>query len=242
MSFAVLLPWLLLAAAVAAAAVLFARARSLAGELTAGEAETQRVTNELQASREQLDKAIAKQQRSSEELAHSRRKLEKARKRAARAGDDARPATASHSLTVETALEAARQERDAAHAKATALAEELAKARAAIDAAARERPQLDAAAIEELQQRSATIGAEQEQLRGERKQLRTELAAAHANEKRLRDKLDTQQQLYVAIRGELEAKKDRLRTQNEEVERLRALRVAVQDDESRGSGIESQET
>ena len=51
-----------------------------------------------------------------------------------------------------------------------------------------------------------------------------------ANLQRLREKLDTQQQLYVASRGELEAKKDRLRTQTEEVERLRALSVVVRDE------------
>jgi chromosome segregation ATPase len=232
MSFLLLLPWILLAAAVATAALLFARVRSLSGELAASEAAAQRVADELESSRKQLDKAVAKQQRSSEELAQSRRKLEKARKRAGRAGDDARPVTPSHAQDLEAAIEtarrerdAAREERDAARAKANTLTQDLAKGRAAIDATARARTQLDDAAIEALQQRVETAGTEQNQLR-------KGLAGANANEKRLREKLDKQQQLYVAIRGELEAKKDRLRTQNEEIERLRALRVAVQEDES----------
>ncbi len=223
MSFVLLLPWLLLAAAVATAALLFVRKQALARELADSEQATQRVADELQACRKQLDKAVAKQQRSGEELAQSRRKLEKARKRAGRAGEDARPATPSHAQSLEAALETARRERNTAQARAATLAQDLAKAGAAIGAAAAAQTRLDDAAIEALQQRVETTDAAQNQLR-------KDLAGAHANEKRLREKLDTQQQLYVAIRGELEAKKDRLRTQNEEVERLRALRVAVQED------------
>ena len=37
----------------------------------------------------------------------------------------------------------------------------------------------------------------------------------------------TQDALYASLRGELEAKKDRLRTQQEELERLRALEVVL---------------
>jgi chromosome segregation ATPase len=230
MSLLLLLPWLLLAAAVATAALLFVRTRSLAGELAASEAETRSRTDELQASDEQLDKAIAKQQRNGEELAQLRRKLEKARKRASRADGESHPATPSGAQSLEAAIEtarrernAAREERDAAQAKAALLAQDLVKARAAIDAAAEVKTRLDDAAIEALEQRVETAGVE-------KKRLGKELAAAHTNEKRLREKLDTQQQLYVAIRGELEAKKDRLRTQKEEIERLQALRVAVQED------------
>jgi chromosome segregation ATPase len=211
--------------------LLFVRTQSLSRELAASRAEAQRVADELQVSRKQLDKAVAKQERSGEELAQSRRKLEKARKRAGRAGDGARSATPSHAESLEATIESARrerntarEERDAAQARATTLTQDLAEARAAIDAAAEAQTRLDAAAIEALQQRVETAGAAQNQLR-------KDLAGAHANEKRLREKLDTQQQLYVAIRGELEAKKDRLRTQTEEIERLRALRVAVQADE-----------
>ena len=172
MSLLPLLPWILLAAAVTTAALQFARARSFSARLATSETAAQRVADELRASREQLDKAIAKQQRNGEELAQSRRKLEKARKRAGRAGDDARPAAPSHAQSLEAATEtarrerdAAREERDAAHAKATALTQDLAKARLAIDAAATAQSQLDGAANEALQQRIATAGVEQNQLR-----------------------------------------------------------------------------
>jgi len=232
MSFISLLPWLLLAAAVAISTALFLRGQALARDLAAGKAEALQIADALKASQKELDKAVAKQQRSSEELAQSRRKLEKARKRAGRADGDARPATSSQAQNLETAIEsarrernAAREERDAAQAKASALAQDLAKARATSDSAAATRAQQDDAAMQALEQRVESAGAEQGRLR-------KDLAGAKANEKRLREKLDTQQQLYVAIRGELEAKKDRLRTQNEEVERLRALRVAVAEDEA----------
>ena len=39
--------------------------------------------------------------------------------------------------------------------------------------------------------------------------------------------METQELLYVSIRSELDAKKDRLRTQQEELERLMALKAVV---------------
>jgi predicted nucleic acid-binding Zn-ribbon protein len=61
-----------------------------------------------------------------------------------------------------------------------------------------------------------------EKLEGERK-------AASQTEARLRKRIDNQEQLYASLRGELEAKKDRLRTQEEQLQRLQALKVAVLD-------------
>ncbi len=46
----------------------------------------------------------------------------------------------------------------------------------------------------------------------------------------MKRKAAAQEKLYVAIRGELDAKKERLRTQQEELERLRALRLVLADD------------
>jgi hypothetical protein len=53
--------------------------------------------------------------------------------------------------------------------------------------------------------------------------------AAERSLEKLRTKVRTQDQLYLVMRGELEAKKDRLRTQQEELERLQAFKVAVID-------------
>ena len=46
---------------------------------------------------------------------------------------------------------------------------------------------------------------------------------------RLRKRVDNQERLYASVRAELEVKKDRLRTQEEQIQRLEALKVAVAD-------------
>ena len=45
----------------------------------------------------------------------------------------------------------------------------------------------------------------------------------------LKARLETQDQLYASIRSELGAKKDHIRQQREELERLRAYKVALVD-------------
>ncbi len=59
--------------------------------------------------------------------------------------------------------------------------------------------------------------------------LENELQLAHQTQARARKRMANQDQLYAALRGELEAKKDRLRTQEEQLQRLQALKVAVLD-------------
>ena len=69
------------------------------------------------------------------------------------------------------------------------------------------------------------LTARVEELRGRVTQLEGELGGARVEAERWQAKVRTQDKLYLAIRGELAAKKDRLRAQQEELERLRALRV-----------------
>ena len=54
--------------------------------------------------------------------------------------------------------------------------------------------------------------------------------------------MDTQELLYVSIRSELDAKKDRLRTQQEELERLMALKAVVLGVTDVGDGEASDES
>ena len=54
--------------------------------------------------------------------------------------------------------------------------------------------------------------------------------------------MDTQELLYVSIRSELDAKKDRLRTQQEELERLMALKAVVLGATDAGGGEVSDES
>ena len=61
------------------------------------------------------------------------------------------------------------------------------------------------------------------------KQLEQALTAARETESRMRKRMSNQEQLYASLRSELEVKKDRLRTQEERIQRLQALEVAVAD-------------
>ncbi|MBY0401726.1 hypothetical protein K2X89_15650 [Myxococcota bacterium] len=54
-----------------------------------------------------------------------------------------------------------------------------------------------------------------------------ELAIARQTEARMRKRMDNQEQLYASLRAELEVKKDRLRTQEEQIQRLEAIKAVV---------------
>lgn len=54
-----------------------------------------------------------------------------------------------------------------------------------------------------------------------------ELAVARQTEARMRKRMDNQEQLYASLRAELEVKKDRLRTQEEQIQRLEAIKAVV---------------
>ena len=118
-----------------------------------------------------------------------------------------------------------RQTRDAATEEARKLSEEVARLRSLFRSEAAQKPVLDNSAIEALQQRAAHLESELGELRGELEKTRKDTS-------RLREKNKTQEQLYVSIRGELQAKKDRLRTQTEELERIRALKVVLNGNDS----------
>lgn len=57
--------------------------------------------------------------------------------------------------------------------------------------------------------------------------LENELGIARETEARMRKRMETQDQLYASVRAELDVKKDRLRTQEEQIQRLQALEVAL---------------
>lgn len=57
--------------------------------------------------------------------------------------------------------------------------------------------------------------------------LAEELSAARQTEARMRKRMENQEQLYASIRAELEVKKDRLRTQEEQIQRLEAIKAVV---------------
>ena len=177
---------------------------------------------ELQATRQQLEKKTAAHRRLSEQEAESRRKLEKARKRASQSRTGAKESkNEGDELTLlqgQLRLSQADQAR---------LREELERLATAPSAADR---------IKEREVELAKAGEEIAALQGRVEQAGAAAKAAeaklgeHAEEsERLHKKLATQDKLYVSVRSELEAKKDRIRAQTEELERLRAFKVAVID-------------
>ena len=123
---------------------------------------------------------------------------------------------------LERQLEEARQARDEARQEAEGLSGELSRIRKASSAPPPqvETPVLDNAGVAHLQK-------ELEAARSSLAQALAENEAREKSHKKLKRKVETQELLYVSMRSELDAKKDRLRTQQEELERLMALKAIL---------------
>jgi chromosome segregation ATPase len=221
-----LIPWIVVGAALAAAAALYLRLRQATELASSRQIETEKLLGELKSTREQMERASTKQRRSTDEAVELRKKLEKVKRRAAGGrGAGASAGTPDQVLSLEGDLEDARQARDAAREESLALSRELSRMRAEHASQSevgdeKPAPLLDNAAIELLQARVDEL----ERTRGA---VDAELAKANDQVERMRHKAKTQDTLYVSMRSELDAKKDRLRGQQEELERLRAMRVVV---------------
>ena len=207
----------LAAAGALAAVVLGLRSRSAASEAAATRARNEKLGTQLHDAREKLAKQSGKLAQHDEEVASLRKRLEKAKRRA---GAGSGPVSQSSSLERESVLEEVRQARDAARREAEELAGELTRLRAELaDKPIEVKPEEDPL-IEELRQARDAAGSE---LAAARQSLEeTKKTGA-----RLQKKLETQNLLYVSLRSELDAKKDRLRTQQELIERLQALEVSL---------------
>ena len=150
------------------------------------------------------------------------------------------------------ARDAARAERDAAKEEIRGFESRLAESRTALDGAnadlesARHELELATRRVVEAEARaeaaesraaSAPPPADPEELRVLRERVDSAeqklserddaLAAATREVQRLKEKVATQETLYTSIRSELSVKKDQIRQQREELERLQSIRVAV---------------
>lgn len=150
------------------------------------------------------------------------------------------------------AREAARAERDQASERLLGIEEQLAAATEAKEASLRDldrvRGELDVstsngvqaeARVEELEQllEAQPPPADPEELRALRERSESaeqklaerddSLAKATRDVERLREKARTQEILYTSIRSELSVKKDQIRQQREEIERLQATKVML---------------
>jgi len=167
----------------------------------------------------------------SEELAELRRRADKAKRRAEKA-PEAPLGTAARIRDVEVEVERAQM----ALRRVEAERDQHARSASALQA---ERDRL----AKQLEDASAPARSVAEQVRAELDRARGELAAmreqhakqgellelAHQNELRFRKRMDNQEQLYASLRAELDIKKDRLRAQEEQIQRLQALKAAVID-------------
>lgn len=217
-----LIPWIIAGAAIAAGVALYMRVRQALTLVASKQIDVDKLLGELKSTREQMERAAAKQRRATDEAVELRKKLEKVKRRTAK-GSAAAPGPPDRLVGLETELEEARQARDSARDETRALSVELSRLRAeqaqgAVDTPSE--PLLDNVAIEALQVRS-------EEIEKTHSELEAELAKARDVAERLRHKAKTQDTLYVSMRSELDAKKDRLRGQQEEIERLRAMQVVV---------------
>jgi hypothetical protein len=219
-----MIPWIIAGAALAAAVILFFRMRSADDVASGHRLEAERLDAELQSSRAQLEKASAKSRRASDELVELRKRLDKAKRRAAQSPSQggAKGASLSRMQEVEAELEATRQARDSAREEAASLGGELSRLRTDMARSAPEKPLLDNTGIAALQKQL-------EESEARLAPLQAEVDKSRKAVEKSKTKARNQEYLYVSMRGELDVKKDRLRQQQEELERLRAFKVAVVD-------------
>lgn len=207
--------------------------RRAEGRSTRLQAERERLDARCHALEDRLERSEKARTRQGEELATFRKKADKTRRRGARAPSPPL-GTATRIQDLEEALARSEREREAAQRACVERTEELADLRRALD----ERP---AEAAPARTDPVATVDAdsrgeeearhESERLAASRRiaELEGELRAARQGEARMKKRVANQEQLYAAIRAELAVKKDRLRTQEEQLERLQALRVSLVD-------------
>ena len=157
------------------------------------------------------------------EVTDLRKRLDKTKRRAAQvAPPKVGSGSASAIMELEGQLEEARRLRDGSRQEAEALSRELSRVRQASSVSA---VKVEAPVVEDTQ-----LEGLQNQLESAQSALtraKEELEASEKARLKLKRKVDTQELLYVSMRSELDAKKDRLRTQQEELERLMALKAVV---------------
>ena len=215
--------FLLAVAGLAVGMFFFARARSAQSVLQKEREAVFKLTEQLEDARSAREREVKQRGSHAAEVAELRKRLEKAKRRAAKAEPSKATSEAASALSdLESQVEEARQARDEARQEAEGLSSELSRLRksSSIPQPPVEKPVLDNGAVANLQK-------ELEAARSSLTQARAENEAREKTHQKLKRKVDTQELLYVSMRSELDAKKDRLRTQQEELERLMALKAVL---------------
>jgi hypothetical protein len=231
--------WLVAVAGALAALVAGVYAASRRQALSSAMHDLATLREELDAAREQTSKRADSGRKRDEELAELRRRLEKTKKRATQAREDERQES-TRIRELDEKLRLAQADARSAQSELQRAEAELGRLREGPRAAPKlEAPRptpkpappappsagSDAAPPPDEALRRRVESAEARALA-----LEEQLVAARVDAERQRRKVAAQDRLYLAIRGELDAKKERLRAQQEELERLRALRLVLADD------------
>lgn len=230
--------FLLAVAGLAVAVFFFTRARSAQSALKQQREATLKSNRQLEEVRAQRENDAKRMASHAGEVTDLRKRLDKTKRRAAQAAPQkVGPGSASAIMELEVQLEEARRLRDGSREEAEALSRELSRVRQAssVSAVKVEAPVLEDAQLEGLRNQ---LEAAQSALT----RAKEELKASEKTRLKLKRKMDTQELLYVSMRSELDAKKDRLRTQQEELERLMALKAVVLGVTDAGDGEASDES
>ncbi len=197
-------------------------------------AELEELRKDAKGSRKQQEQRDKGLRRAESELEKATRKLAQADKRVAHAKESARAERGEAADRIRQ-LEAQIAQ---AGEGTESLAQDLACSRAELDASAAQVERAETR-VQELEQLVAAqpAPADPEELRVLRERADSaeqklserddSLATATREVARLKEKARTQETLYTSIRSELSVKKDQIRQQREEVERLRAIEVAL---------------
>ena len=226
-------PWVVAAFAASATVFLFLKLRAERANSQELESEAAALEENLRTAGKRSESRSAGERRRGDELAELRRKLEKAKKRATQAREE--QLAESHRIKdLEDRLRLRDADVRAARSDGQRQPEGLAPKPPA-PAPALEKPVPPPVApppkAPEVVESEALVAASKrvERAEAERRAAQVKLAELETQVKRLQGKVKTQDKLYASMRLELEAKKDRLSTQQEELERLRALKVAWMD-------------
>ena len=187
----------------------------------------------LRSERESLTAGLSRERRArteqGEELATLRKRVDKAKKRSARAEKGAADlplGTASRIADLEAQIERVERERDRSRAEREQLAAQVGNLEARLEVARRPAQPAAPPATPDAEREAARLAEAVERV----DKLEDQLELAKQSEVRTRRRIATQEQLYASIRAELDVKKDRLRAQEEKIQRLEALSAAVRSD------------
>ncbi len=181
-----------------------------------------------------LDREARARKKQAEELAEIRKRTDKVKKRQAKQGKqtDQPMGTAARLSELTAESERADHARRAAEAENLALTKQLAALEAQLSDSASALETASApfkAASEQVEEGLRPLQAEVEERREQAAKLDEALRGAKLTETRMRKRMNNQEQLYASVRAELDVKKDRIRAQEEKIQRLEALHVALSD-------------